>query len=208
MLRWILQSFCEKSIVLAEVANKEATIHLTKSNSCSNRIKKYGCFFFSSALLFAYVSRKWYTKTYGMKNSVKVLCAEEKGDYKDAFETFSETKLNLAVNWINTAPNLKQSEKYLLLCKLETRAPEDLECAFNILRIEINGSEKHIMIVVMQKSESGREDYIYHFLGSTNNPFYKYASTKILYFGSQPCLCNVNEKAKKDIGSFLSCKEV
>lgn len=64
------------------------------------------------------------------------------------------------------------------------------------------------MIVVMQKSESGREDYIYHFLGSTNNPFYKYASTKILYFGSQPCLCNVNEKAKKDIGSFLSCKEV
>lgn len=65
-----------------------------------------------------------------------MLCAEEKGDYKDAFETFSETKLNLAVNWINTAPNLKQSEKYLLLCKLETRAPEDLECAFNILRIE------------------------------------------------------------------------
>lgn len=206
MLRWIFQ--CEKFIVLADVAKKEATLHLTKSNSCSNRIKKYGWVFVSSAVLFVYVSRKWYTKTYGMNHSVKVLCAEEKGDYKDAFETFSETKLNLAVSWINTASKLKQSEKYLLLCKLTTRAPEDLECAFNILRIEINGSEKHIMIVVMQKSESGRKDCKYHFLGSTDNPFNNYTSTKVLYFGSQPCLCNVNEKAKEDIGRFLSCKEV
>lgn len=67
---------------------------------------------------------------------VNVLCAKEKGDYKDAFETFIETKLNCTVNWINTPTDLKEREKYLLLCKLNTRAPEDVECEFQTLRIE------------------------------------------------------------------------
>lgn len=65
-----------------------------------------------------------------------MLCAEETGDYKDAFETFIETKLNRKVNWINTVSDLLKREKYLLLCKLKTRAPEDVECEFQSLRIE------------------------------------------------------------------------
>lgn len=65
-----------------------------------------------------------------------MICSEEKDDYKDAFETFIETKLNRSIIWINAASELKKREKYLLLCKLKTRAPEDVDCEFKTLGIE------------------------------------------------------------------------
>lgn len=65
-----------------------------------------------------------------------MLCAEDKGDFKVACETFIETKLKRSVNWINDSSGLKDIEKSLLLCRLQTRAPEDVECAFKKLGIK------------------------------------------------------------------------
>lgn len=144
-----------------------------------------------------------------MKNTVNVLCSEKviTGDYKVAFETFIETKLNRTVVWINTASDLNEREKYLLLCELKTRAPEDAEFEFERLGIKSkkNGSEKHIMIVVMQKSASGKEESIFNCLGTAEHSLHKHASTKVLYHGSKPYLCPCNDKAKRDIENFLSC---
>lgn len=58
---------------------------------------------------------------------VKVLCAEDEIDCKDVFKVFIETNLHRSVLWVNTATNLQPREKYLLLCKLESRAPDDVE---------------------------------------------------------------------------------
>lgn len=65
-----------------------------------------------------------------------MLCADENEDHRYAFENFSRTHLHRKVNWINHAPDMQYSEKYLLLCKLKTRAPEDVECDLYNLRIE------------------------------------------------------------------------
>lgn len=198
---------CEKLRVLAEVASKEATVNTTNSDKYSHRIRKYGGITICT-LICGYASWKWYKRTYGKEKKVNVLCAKEKGDYKDAFETFIETKLNCTVNWINTPTDLKEREKYLLLCKLNTRAPEDVECEFQTLRIEIKGSEKHIMIVIMQMSESGKEDSAFNCLGTSEHSLHKYVSTRVLYRGSEPYWCYRNEKAKEDIEKYLSCKNI
>lgn len=61
---------------------------------------------------------------------VNVFCVKEKGDYKDVFEIFIEMKLNFIVNWINILIDLKEREKYLLLCKLNICVLEDVEFEF------------------------------------------------------------------------------
>lgn len=66
-----------------------------------------------------------------------MLCADDKeDDHRYAFENFSRTHLHRNVIWINTAPDMQPSDKYLLLCKLKTRAPEDVECDLDKLRIK------------------------------------------------------------------------
>lgn len=57
-----------------------------------------------------------------------MFCEDDKEDHSHAFENFSRTYLHRNIIWINTAPDMQPSDKYLLLCKLKTRAPEDVEC--------------------------------------------------------------------------------
>lgn len=56
-------------------------------------------------------------------NLVKVLSAAGSAGYKDAFEFFAKTEMDLCVKWVNKR---KQGDKYLLLCNVVTRIPEDI----------------------------------------------------------------------------------
>lgn len=57
-------------------------------------------------------------------------------EHKEVFGSFVKNELQLDLKWVYSKAELKQKSKYILLCKLETRLPEDVECILKYLGIE------------------------------------------------------------------------
>lgn len=64
-----------------------------------------------------------------------VLCVHGSEDYKKAFESFMKKYLAVNVEWVNRPP---QNEKYLVLCNVVSRIPEDIEWVFESLDLKGN----------------------------------------------------------------------
>lgn len=56
----------------------------------------------------------------------------------------------------------------------------------------------------MHESESGKEESIPNFLGTSNHPLYLFEITNIVYWRNIISHCPTNEKAKEDIKKFIS----
>lgn len=63
---------------------------------------------------------------------VHVLCADRKAGYKNAFSYFAKFDMNIQVKW--KSPGGK--EKYLLICNISSRIPEDVRDAFQRLNLK------------------------------------------------------------------------
>lgn len=63
-----------------------------------------------------------------------VLCVENTAGYKDAFKKFAPKKIGLNIQWLSRQ---EKSGKYLLLCNIITRIPEDVEWVLN--QLDLNG---------------------------------------------------------------------
>lgn len=62
-----------------------------------------------------------------------VLCADKTANYKDAFKTFAHKKLDLNIQWCNSQ---EECGKYLLLCNVITRIPEDIDWVLKELDLD------------------------------------------------------------------------
>lgn len=71
-------------------------------------------------------------------NSVEVLCEDCNLDYKNAFEFFIEKELHRKIKWVNPKEELSFNRKYLLLCNIQTRIPEDVEFTLRYFGIKGN----------------------------------------------------------------------
>lgn len=61
-----------------------------------------------------------------------VLCADREDGYKNAFSNFAKFEMNIQVKW--KRPGNK--EKYLLICNITSRIPEDVRDAFQRLNLK------------------------------------------------------------------------
>lgn len=65
--------------------------------------------------------------------SVYVLCTAEKADYKNAFKCFAEKEMKCKVKWVTKQT---KSDRYLLLCNVESRIPDDVRKVLQQLGLE------------------------------------------------------------------------
>lgn len=75
-------------------------------------------------------------KTFMLSVLVTVLNTYAHEEHKEVFESFVENELQLDLKWVYSKAEFKRKSKYVLLCKLENRLPEDVECILNYLGIE------------------------------------------------------------------------
>lgn len=55
---------------------------------------------------------------------VRVLCEDKEADYSIVFRNFAETDLSYRVEYVSSPP---KTNKYILLFKVKSRIPEDLQ---------------------------------------------------------------------------------
>lgn len=67
---------------------------------------------------------------------VTVLSTYAHEEHKEVFGSFVENELQLDLKWVYSKSELKRKSKYVLLCKLESRLPEDVECILKHLGIK------------------------------------------------------------------------
>lgn len=64
-----------------------------------------------------------------------VLCVRGSEDYRKAFISFIKKNFTLNVEWVIRPP---QNKKYLVLCDVVSRIPEDIEWVFESLDLKGN----------------------------------------------------------------------
>lgn len=137
-------------------------------------------------------------------NKVTVLSTFANEEHKEAFGSFVKNELQLDLKWVYSKAELKPKSKYVLLCKLENRLPEDVECILKYVGIEKEVYEYNILVVAMRKSDNGRQDTLSSSIGSETHRLHRLPVTTLFYYRHFTIHCFVNEKAKTDIKSFLS----
>lgn len=135
------------------------------------------------------------------RKKVKVLSAAGSAGYKDAFEFFAKTEMDLCVKWVNKR---KQGDKYLLLCNVVTRIPEDIRWVLQNLAPNGRSLDDETMIVAMHNSEGERQDILSEFIGHPDNSLHFLRVAHMFYRGNFMVNCSENVKAKDDISSFLN----
>lgn len=147
--------------------------------------------------------RRCIKKTAGKKVTVMSTLANE--EHKEAFGSFVKNELKLDLKWVYSKAELKPKSKYVLLCKLENRLPEDVECILKYFGIEIEEVyEYDILVVAMRKSDNGKQDTLSSSIGSETHPLHRLPVTTLFYYRHFTIHCYVNDKAKIDMKSFLS----
>lgn len=64
------------------------------------------------------------------------MCKYGTAEHKNAFQSFVENKLRCKVKWVTNKKEIKLGSKFLLLCNVTSRIPDDLEDVLKDLRIE------------------------------------------------------------------------
>lgn len=136
------------------------------------------------------------------KKKVVVLCVRGSEDYIKAFKSF--IKRNFALN-AELGTGRPENGKYLVLCNVVSRIPEDIIWVFESLDIkDVKRLDDKMMIVAMHKSEGGKRDAVSSCIGTPEHPLYGSKLTNIFYCKKKPVSCDENKKAIHDIKSFLA----
>lgn len=151
--------------------------------------------------IFAYVVGAAITICCLRKKTVMVLCVHGSEDYIKAFESFIKKNFAVNVEWVARRP---QNGKYLVLCNVISRIPEDIKWVFDSLDIkDVKQLDNNMMIVAMHRSEGGKRDVVSNCIGTPDNPLYESKLTNLFYCKKKTVSCVENQKAKHDIKSFL-----
>lgn len=132
--------------------------------------------------------------------TVKVLTMDGKSDYTIAIRYFARTELNYKFNFVS---KYEQSSKYLLLCNVQSRIPDDLEDTIKALGLEGKRLEENILVVAMHSSVGRRQKPLPDIIGTPDDPLYSLQLTNVFYSGKTTLSCPENEKAKHIIADFL-----
>lgn len=65
------------------------------------------------------------------------MCTDGTAEHKNAFKSFAENELQCKVIWVSTKRDLQLGSKYLLLCNVTSRIPDDLD--FFLTELGIKG---------------------------------------------------------------------
>lgn len=133
---------------------------------------------------------------------IKVLCTAGDHDYKAAFEFFIERNLQRKLKWINNKTG-RLKGKYVLLCDLKNRLPEEVDGVLFDLGITLKEEVADILVVAM-RGESGGNETAFNCIGTEDYRLHNLPITNIFYYQSCPSSDAVNDKAKTVIKSFFS----
>lgn len=83
------------------------------------------------------------------------MCKYGTAEHKNAFQSFAENTLRCKVKWVTNEKEIKLGSKFLLLCNVTSRIPDDLEDVLKDLCIEgkIPVYLKHIRSVSFDKKK-------------------------------------------------------
>lgn len=70
------------------------------------------------------------------------MCTDGTAEHKNAFKSFVENELQCKVIWVSTKTDLQLGSKYLLLCNVTSRIPDDLDFFLKELSIKGNCLKK------------------------------------------------------------------
>lgn len=136
------------------------------------------------------------------KKTVMVLCVPGSEDYIKAFKSFIKKNFAVNVKFVTRRP---QNGKYLVLCNVISRIPEDIKWVFDSLDIkDVKQLDNNMMIVAMHRSEGGKRDAVSNCIGTPDNPLYESKLTNVFYCKKKPVSCVENQKAKHAIKLFLA----
>lgn len=136
-----------------------------------------------------------------IRKKVPVLCLCEEGHYKNAFKFFAENNMNFEVIWLNS---WDYGSKFLLLCDVVSRIPEDVQYVLYKLKIDGEALKTNTMVVAMHRSECGQTETVYNRTGTPEDTLHSLALTNIYYNGDRTFDCLQNKNAKGGIESFLT----
>lgn len=132
------------------------------------------------------------------KKTVMVLCADGTACYKYIFEKFLKKKLNINTLWLDRQ---EQSGKYIMLCNVLTRIPEDIQWVLNRLNLEDGQLCYDTMVVAMHRSEAGKLETVPDTIEFAEDPKLLLL-TNMFYDTKSAFNCFQNQKAIEDIESF------
>lgn len=125
---------------------------------------------------------------------VRVLCEDKEADYSIVFRNFAETDLSYRVEYVSSPP---KTNKYILLFKVKSRIPEDLQHVIQKLYSKGERLDDRTLVVPMHYLE-GEEPYaVANFIANPHAPptYLKLANT--FYQGSYIFRCPANDEAKE-----------
>lgn len=141
------------------------------------------------------------SETEEMENRISVVCKYGTAEHKNAFQSFAENKLQCKVKWVTTKREIKVKSKFLLLCNVTSRIPDDLEDVLKDLSIEGETLGNDIRVVAMHRSESGKLDSLSNVIETRRNN--RLHLINIFYCGNITFECDANETAKREMEKFL-----
>nr|XP_034317690.1 uncharacterized protein LOC117686586 isoform X2 [Crassostrea gigas]XP_034317691.1 uncharacterized protein LOC117686586 isoform X2 [Crassostrea gigas] len=112
-----------------------------------------------------------------------------------------KNKLQCKVKWVTSKREIKVKSKFLLLCNVTSRIPDDLEDVLKDLSIEGETLGNDIRVVAMHRSESGKLDSLSNVIETRRNN--RLHLINIFYCGNITFECDANETAKREMEKFL-----
>lgn len=104
------------------------------------------------------------------------------------------------VQWVNKP---KDCGKYILLCNVVSRIPEDVKRVIQDLGLEGEALVNNTMVVAMHRSETGQHETVSNFIETPDESLNKLKLANLFYCGNTTLNIPANRKETTDIELFL-----
>lgn len=142
-------------------------------------------------------------KTQEMEKRITVVCKDGSAEHKNAFQSFAANKLQYKVKWVSSKTKIKEGSKFLLLCNVTSRIPDDLENVLKDLPSEGETLGYDIWVVAMHRSEGWKEDNVSSVIEASFTRKNRFHLINIFYCGNITFECAANDTAKHEMEKFL-----
>lgn len=128
------------------------------------------------------------------RKRVRVLCEDREADYSIAFRNFAETDLSYNVVYVSSPP---KTNKYILLFKVKSRIPEDLQHVLQKLYSKGERLDGRTLVVPMHYLEGEMPYAVANFIPNPHAPVSYLMLANTFYQGSYIFRCLENDEARK-----------
>lgn len=125
---------------------------------------------------------------------VSVLCEDKEADYSIAFRNFAETDLSYRVEYVSSPP---KTNKYILLFKVKSRIPEDLQHVIQKLYSKGERLDDRTLVVPMHYLEGEKPYAVANSISNPHAPPTHLKLANTFYQGSYIFRCLENDEARK-----------